>query len=124
MKFSVIFALASTLLVTSATARVARRQSGGCECGSKHYTESDIFNAIDEALDGGASDYPHQYHDFEGFSFPSCAGEFFEYPLEHNRVYTGGSPGADRVIYDEDGDFCACLTHTGASGDDFLECDF
>ena len=42
----------------------------------------------------------------QGFSFPSCSGEFFEYPLEHNRVYTGGSPGADRVIYDEDGNFC------------------
>ena len=34
------------------------------------------------------------------------SGEFFEYPLKKNSVYTGGSPGADRVIYDEDGDFC------------------
>ncbi|KAI0375238.1 ribonuclease T1 [Pilatotrama ljubarskyi] len=124
MKFSVVLALVSTLLVTSTTARVARRQSGGCVCGGHSYTATDIFNAIDEAEDGGASDYPHQYHDYEGFSFPSCTGEFFEYPLEHNRVYTGGSPGADRVIYDEDGDFCACLTHTGASGNDFVECNF
>lgn len=60
-----------------------------------------------------SSDYPHQYHDFEvggyrqkGFPFPSCSGEFFEYPLEAGTTYDGGSPGADRVIYDEDGDFC------------------
>ncbi|KAI0715366.1 Ribonuclease/ribotoxin [Earliella scabrosa] len=70
------------------------------------------------------SGYPHQYHNFEGFSFPSCSGEFFEFPLQHNRVYTGGSPGADRVIYDTRGRFCACLTHTGAGGNNFLECDF
>lgn len=42
----------------------------------------------------------------QGFSFPSCGGELFEFPLEHGHVYTGGSPGADRVIYDDSGDFC------------------
>ncbi|KAI0673372.1 ribonuclease T1 [Trametes maxima] len=124
MKFSAVFALVSALMATAVTARVARRQSGGCECGSHSYTSSDINRAINEAEDGGASNYPHQYHDFEGFSFPSCSGEFFEFPLKHNSVYTGGSPGADRVIFDEDGDFCACLTHSGTSGNDFLECDF
>ncbi|OSC99435.1 ribonuclease T1 [Trametes coccinea BRFM310] len=124
MKFTAVFALFSVLLATSATARVIRRQSGGCNCAGTRYTESDIFNAIDRAEDGGASDYPHQYHDYEGFDFPTCSGTFYEYPLEHNRVYTGGSPGANRVIYDSRGDFCACLTHTGASGNDFLECDF
>ncbi|KAH9898163.1 ribonuclease T1 [Cubamyces lactineus] len=124
MKFAAVFTLLSALLVTSATARIARRQNGGCTCAGRSYTSSDINNAIEEAEDGGASDYPHQYHDYEGFSFPSCSGTFYEYPLEHDRVYEGGSPGADRVIYDSDGDFCACLTHTGASDDDFLECDF
>ncbi|KAI6136481.1 Ribonuclease/ribotoxin, partial [Pisolithus sp. B1] len=58
-----------------------------------------------------------------GFSFPSCSSEFFEYPLEQGYVYTGGSPGADRVIYDSSGNFCACLTHTGAAKHDgFVEC--
>ncbi|KIK30331.1 hypothetical protein PISMIDRAFT_87794, partial [Pisolithus microcarpus 441] len=56
-------------------------------------------------------------------SFPSCNGELFEYPLEQGYVYTRGSPGADRVIYDSSGDFCACLTHTGSSKHDgFVEC--
>ncbi|TFK86150.1 ribonuclease T1 [Polyporus arcularius HHB13444] len=101
---------------------VVRRQSRGCVCGGTSYTRGDIANAIDEAEDGGASGYPHQYHGYEGFDFPSCSGEFL-YALERNRVCTGGSPGADRVIYDSSGDFCACLTHSGASGNDFLECD-
>ncbi|ETW87107.1 microbial RNases superfamily [Heterobasidion irregulare TC 32-1] len=91
----------------------------------KTYTQSDVENGIQQAEGGGGGNYPHQYHDYEGFTFPSCSGEFFEYPLEHSSVYTGGSPGANRVIYDEDGDFCACLTHTGASSNDgFVECDF
>ncbi|KAI0639644.1 ribonuclease T1 [Trametes polyzona] len=124
MKFSAVFVVLSAFLTTSVTARVARRQSGGCECGSHTYSNDDIINAIDQAEGNGGGNYPHQYHDFEGFSFPSCSGEFFEYPLKHNSVYTGGSPGADRVIFDSDGDFCACLTHSGASGNDFLECDF
>ncbi|KAI0720022.1 ribonuclease T1 [Cerioporus squamosus] len=123
MKLSSFVALFAALFVSTAAAGVVRRQSGGCVCGGKSYTSEDIEDAIEEAEDGGASNYPHQYHDYEGFDFPSCSGEFFEYPLEHNRVYTGGSPGADRVIYDSNGDFCACLTHTGASGNDFLECD-
>ncbi|RPD57055.1 ribonuclease T1 [Lentinus tigrinus ALCF2SS1-6] len=124
MQLSPLVALFAAIFVSSAAAGVLRRQSGGCECGSHSYTRSDIVNAINEAEDGGASNYPHQYHDYEGFSFPSCSGEFFEYPLRHNNVYTGGSPGADRVIYDQHGGFCACLTHTGASGNNFLECDF
>ncbi|KAI8980774.1 ribonuclease T1 [Trametes punicea] len=124
MKFAAVLTVLSALLITSVIARVEGRQSDGCVCGSNRYTSSDIFNAIDKAEDGGASDYPHEYHDYEGFSFPTCSGTFYEYPLEHDRVYNGGSPGADRVIYDSDGDFCACLTHTGASDDDFLECDF
>ncbi|KAI0778419.1 ribonuclease T1 [Trametes elegans] len=124
MKLSAVLAVVSVLFVSSATARVARRQSGGCTCGSHSYSGNDISNAIEDAEDGGASNYPHQYHDYEGFSFPSCSGTFYEFPLKHNSVYDGGSPGADRVIYDSDGDFCACLTHTGASGNDFVECDF
>ncbi|KAH9944182.1 ribonuclease T1 [Epithele typhae] len=122
--FSIILAVMSAFLVAATTARVSRRQSGGCDCAGTSYSSQDISEAIEEAEDGGASDYPHQYHDYEGFSFPSCSGKFFEYPLEQDNVYTGGSPGADRVIYDEDSNFCACLTHTGASNDDFLECDF
>ncbi|KAF8349719.1 Ribonuclease/ribotoxin, partial [Amanita rubescens] len=63
---------------------------------------------------------------FQGFTF-SCPGStYYEYPiLADGDLYSGGSPGADRVIYDNDGNFCACLIHTGASTyDGFVECTF
>ncbi|PIL31717.1 hypothetical protein GSI_06421 [Ganoderma sinense ZZ0214-1] len=118
MKFSTVFTLATALFASAVSARVARRQSGGCSCDGTEYSSDDISNAISAAEDGGAGIPP------SGFSFPSCSGEFFEYPLEQGYSYNGGSPGADRVIYDDGGDFCACLTHHGASGNDFVECDF
>ena len=33
-----------------------------------------------------------------------------------------GSPGADRCIINESGDYAGSITHTGASGDDFVGC--
>lgn len=86
------------------------------------YSSTAVSNAIAKAR-SGRSNYPHQYHNYEGFSFPSsCGSTYYEYPLKTSGVYTGGSPGADRVIYGNTGAFCGCLTHTGASGNNFLEC--
>lgn len=70
----------------------------------------------------GEDEYPHQYHDYEGFDFPTSA-PWYEFPiLSSYAVYSGGSPGADRVIFDSEGDFDSLITHTGASGDDFVAC--
>jgi hypothetical protein len=38
------------------------------------------------------------------------------------KVYNGGSPGPDRVIFDDDGAFDMLITHTGASGNAFVAC--
>ncbi|KAF8874256.1 ribonuclease T1 [Gymnopilus junonius] len=115
MKFSTLAVFLCSLIAVS---------QAQCSCDGRRYSEDDISNAIDQAVNGGGGgDYPHQYKDFEKFPFLTCSDEFFEYPLERNRVYKGGKPGADRVIYDTSGDLCACLTHSGAKGDDFLECD-
>lgn len=66
--------------------------------------------------------YPHQYYDYEGFSFPT-ASPWYEFPILSSYVaYTGGSPGADRVIFDKNGAFDSLITHTGASGNDFVAC--
>ncbi|KXN86778.1 Guanyl-specific ribonuclease Po1 [Leucoagaricus sp. SymC.cos] len=81
----------------------------------RSYSATNLRNGISKALSGGAGDYPHEYHDFEGFDFTTCSGTFFEFPILTSGTYNGGSPGADRVIYDQSGRFCACLTHTGAS---------
>lgn len=70
----------------------------------------------------GSDEYPHQYEDYEGFTFPD-AGPYYEFPiLSDEEVYTGGSPGADRVVFTGSGTYEGVITHTGASGNDFLQC--
>ncbi|KAF8078802.1 ribonuclease T1 [Lyophyllum atratum] len=120
--------LGSFLLVTclgAVQAMVIERQASGCTCAGRTYVSSDISKAVAKAQSGGANGYPHEYHNYEGFEFPNCAGTFYEYPLRSGTVYSSGSPGADRVIYDQTGDICSCLTHTGASTTNgFVECSF
>ncbi|KAH8703970.1 Ribonuclease/ribotoxin [Talaromyces proteolyticus] len=113
---------------TQATAIFRVRQSSCTEtCGSTCYQQSDIDAALNEGYSdyqsgSEAGDYPHQYNDYEGFSFP-VDGPYQEFPiLSSYEVYTGGSPGPDRVIFNEQGQYAGVITHTGASGDDFVEC--
>jgi len=42
--------------------------------------------------------------------------------MASHAVYTGGSPGADRVVFDGAGAFDLLITHTGASGNNFVAC--
>ncbi|TFK36891.1 ribonuclease T1 [Crucibulum laeve] len=104
MKWSALLILLA--FTTYADALVLRRQAKACTCAGRRYSATDIANGIKKAEGGGASDYPHQYHDFEDFPFSTCSGEFFEFPILSGSTYNGGSPGADRVIYDQRGDFC------------------
>ncbi|PTB70304.1 ribonuclease-domain-containing protein [Trichoderma citrinoviride] len=96
-------------------------------CGSVCYWQSDIDAALSKGYSlyksGDDEDsYPHQYNDYEGFKFPT-ASPWYEFPiLSSFDVYTGGSPGPDRVIFDSKGNFDSVITHTGASGDDFVAC--
>lgn len=70
----------------------------------------------------GDNDYPHQYNNYEGFDFPD-EGPWYEFPiLSSGSVYTGGSPDTDRVVFNYNGDFQMAITHTGASGNDFVGC--
>jgi len=63
-----------------------------------------------------------RYNDYEGFSFP-VSGPYWEFPiLNSHKVYSGGRPGADRVIFNDNGDLAGLITHQGASGNDFLQC--
>ncbi|WOO84098.1 Guanyl-specific ribonuclease N1 [Vanrija pseudolonga] len=113
-------ALAAPAALTERDACVAR-------CSTKCYWQSDIDDAVNAGYghlqDGSlAGNYPHQYNDFEGFSFPT-SGPYYEFPiLSTFKVYTGGAPGADRVIFDADGNFDSVITHTGASGNNFVAC--
>lgn len=121
--------IVSALSVAGVAARaVEQRATCVYTCGSVCYWQSDI----DDALAKGYSlyksgdtenDYPHQYNDYEGFDFPTSS-PWYEFPiLSSYDVYTGGSPGADRVIFDSKGNFDSLITHTGASGNNFVACD-
>lgn len=96
-------------------------------CGTVCYTSSAVSAAqaagYQLEASGEADDsYPHVYHDYEGFDFP-VDGTYYEFPiLESGAIYDGGSPGADRVIFNGDGELAGVITHTGASGDDFVAC--
>ncbi|KAJ7597681.1 Ribonuclease/ribotoxin, partial [Mycena floridula] len=72
----------------------------------------------------GSDSYPHAYENYEGLEL-WCTGKtsFMEYPILSSGAYSGGSPGADRVVFSsDDGTYCAVVTHTGASGNDFVAC--
>lgn len=124
-------AAAAILLVSGvyAAAPVQKRDSCVEYCGSTCYWQSDIDDALNQGyslLKSGKTDddYPHQYYDDEGFDF-SVSGPWYEYPiLSSYKVFTGGEPGTDRVIFNGDGDYAGLITHTGASSyDGFVECD-
>ena len=65
---------------------------------------------------------PHQYDDDEGFSF-AVSGPYHEFPILNTyQVYSGASPGADRIVFNADVDLAGLITHTGSSNDGFTEC--
>ncbi|KAI1122910.1 guanine specific ribonuclease N1 [Nemania abortiva] len=121
--------LAAVSAVTVSGAVIEKKQSCAKTCGSVCYTQSDLDTAVEQGYgyyeDGetvGSNDYPHQYNNYEDFDFPD-AGPWYEFPiLSSGGAYTGGSPGADRVVFNADGNFQDAITHTGASGNDFVGC--
>ena len=66
----------------------------------------------------GPQHYPHQYKNMEGFTTFRTNFPWYEFPmLIEGAVYTGGSPGPDRVVFDFKGGMCdysGSITHTGA----------
>jgi hypothetical protein len=95
------------------------------------YSNTNINDAATAALNYyaqgqtvGSDSYPHQYNDYEGFSF-SCSAPFLEFPILTSGTYSGGSPGADRVVIgsissdDSTAQYCAVITHDEQSGNDF-----
>ncbi|KAF2094171.1 guanyl-specific ribonuclease F1 [Rhizodiscina lignyota] len=118
-----LIALVSTALAVPA--QLKARQGSTC-CGDTCYSSSDIQTALDAGFedyqDGDSpSGYPHTYNNFEGFDFP-VDGPYQEFPITGSSPFTGGSPGADRVVFNTDGDYAGAITHTGASGNDFVGC--
>lgn len=98
--------------------RLERRRGGRFDVSSQVQRKPEALFTLDP-LDGilipGLQDY-------EGFDFGGVQGPYYEFPIEESGVYDGGSPGADRVVVTGDGEYAGTITHTGASGDDFVGC--
>jgi hypothetical protein len=128
MQFSIASALLALAATVSAAPSLHRRAEA--TCGSNHYTAAQVKEAVDAACqhfqDGtqvGSNDYPHRYNNYEGFEFKGLAGPFQEFPILSSGEYTGGSPGADRVVITEDCEEAGAITHTGADGNNFVACE-
>ncbi|KAG4223676.1 hypothetical protein PC116_g27859 [Phytophthora cactorum] len=114
-----------------AVEKVAIRQDQTCvaTCGKVCYWQEDIDEAVEQGYSlheagktVGSNDYPHQFNNREGFDFPGQA-PYYEFPILNSfDPYDGGSPGADRVVFNEAGDYQGAITHTGAGGNNFVEC--
>ncbi|KAG4429138.1 hypothetical protein IFR05_015381 [Cadophora sp. M221] len=134
MFISVSYLLPLTLLLTTALSNplplavdLETRQSA-TTCGSTSYTVTDTrnckntaYNYYQQGTTAGSSSYPHTYNNYEGFDFP-VSGPYQEFPLKKGGAYTGGSPGADRCIINTSGAYAGAITHTGASGNNFVGC--
>ncbi|RMZ80081.1 hypothetical protein DV737_g3175, partial [Chaetothyriales sp. CBS 132003] len=130
MRFAT-FLLAALTATTTTVAIPTLQVRDSCveTCGSTCYWQSDIDAAVKQGYSDyqsgttvGDDSYPHTYNNYEGFDFP-VSGPYQEFPiLSSYEVYSGGSPGADRVIFNTGGDYAGTITHTGASGNDFVAC--
>lgn len=109
-----------------------KRQDDSTSCGSNDYSSSQVDSAVNAACnyisegeEAGSSKYPEKYNDYEGFSFGGASKPYYEFPILESGTYKGGEPGADRVVVSTaDGDcvLAGVITHTGASGNDFVGC--
>ncbi|KAI6782749.1 uncharacterized protein J7T54_000892 [Emericellopsis cladophorae] len=127
------FSLASVLLALAATVSTAPadlERRAAATCGSQYYSAAQVNAASVAACNhfrrgsmAGSSSYPHRYNNYEGFNFQGLDGPYQEFPILPSGIYTGGSPGPDRVVITE----ASCrqagtITHTGASGNNFVAC--
>ena len=113
----------------AAAATIDERQSCVAVCGNVCYWTEDINEAVSTGYNYyrqgkqiGSNKYPHNLDGRDGFTWYTNP-PYYEFPIMSNyRPYTGGSPGPDRVIFDSNGRYARILTHTGASGNSFVEC--
>ncbi|KAJ3579851.1 hypothetical protein NPX13_g708 [Xylaria arbuscula] len=118
--------LALVAVVSPTLAAPVIEERAATTCGSTYYTATQVNQAAQKACTyytagTTANSYPHTYNNYEGFSF-TVAGPYLEFPMLTSGVYTGGSPGADRVIINTSCKLAGEITHTGASGNNFVGC--
>ncbi|KAL2060114.1 hypothetical protein VTL71DRAFT_9936 [Oculimacula yallundae] len=126
--FSLTLLLATTLSSPIPIPSSLESRQSATTCGSTSYSTSQVAACANAAYSyysqdqtAGSSTYPHQYNNYEGFNFP-VNGPYQEFPLKKTGAYSGGSPGADRCIINTNGQYAGAITHTGASGNNFVGC--
>ncbi|KAK7943682.1 Guanyl-specific ribonuclease F1 [Apiospora aurea] len=112
--------------VTAAPAAAVLEDRAATTCGKTSYSAAQVNAASQQACtyyknNQQANSYPHTYNNYEGFNF-RVAGPYQEFPIKSSGVYTGGSPGADRVIINTNCEQAGAITHTGAKGNNFVGC--
>ncbi|KAF5349555.1 hypothetical protein D9756_008803 [Leucocoprinus leucothites] len=104
LKLAAFFLLTSSLVFAEPS----------CKCGSTLYSSDDVDAAMEQGQETnpfpvfGTRSYPHRFGNREQIDFkPHCDSEdYVEFPLKQGVPYTGGAPGADRVIYSTENAFC------------------
>ncbi|EMR69106.1 hypothetical protein MGN70_008390 [Eutypa lata] len=121
--------LAALSALSVSAGPVERRQECVATCGTTCYWQTSVDEAVDAGYDlfqsgdtVGSNDYPHTFNNREGFDF-AVSGPYQEFPiLDSFDPYTGGDPSTDRVVFNENGEYAGSITHTGASGNNFVAC--
>ncbi|KAJ7052117.1 guanyl-specific ribonuclease C2 [Mycena amicta] len=102
--------------------------SGDVTCGRNVYTVAQVSSATNAGFARrsspiGSDSYPHQFFNDEGLRLFCSGSSWLEWPIIEGGTYSGGSPGADRVVFNTAGTYCAVITHTGASSTNgFVSC--
>lgn len=126
-----VFALVSLLVVQGSVALPQSLEARACDytCGNNCYSNSAVNAAKEAGYDYhkqgktvGSGHYPHVYKNYEDFDFP-VDPTYYEFPiLTSGDTFSGGSPGADRVVFNDDNQLAGLLTHSGSSGNGFSAC--
>ncbi|PWN28437.1 Ribonuclease/ribotoxin [Jaminaea rosea] len=103
------------------------KRAPSVSCGGRSFTSSQVNKAVQNSNSDAApsSSYPHQYNNYEGFDFSDYCSDsrYEEFPLTSGG-YTGGSPGAYRVITGQSsGAFCGAIYHA-SSDNSFSSCNY
>lgn len=135
-----------SLITLAAAAPTELSGRAAATCGNTYYSANAVnaasqaaCNFVKAGTKAGSSTYPHQYNNYEGFQFQGLSAPFYEFPiLSSGSIYSGGesevsvvvrkvltiqgSPGADRVVITSSCKQAGTITHTGASGNNFVAC--
>ncbi|KAK5052028.1 hypothetical protein LTR84_002832 [Exophiala bonariae] len=108
---------------TDPASLLIKRQTQTCAstCGTVCYFQRTVDAAVSEGFElfqagktEGSGDYPHTFRNDEEIEL-SVPGPYQEFPILNDfQEYDGGSPGPDRVIFNEDGELAGVITHTGS----------